>query len=213
MSRDFPRAYRSQVRDDQARHTRRAIVDAAARLFVANGFAGTTIDAVAEEAGVSRKTVFQSVGGKGQLLKLAVDWALVGDDEPVPMAQRPEVQRIRAQRDPQTAIRMWARITTRTAVRSAALRQVVDAAADVDPDAAALLAAGERESRQGAAMFVDHLASIGGLRRGLSRTEATDLCWVFMHVQPYHGLVTLRGWSPRRYERWLARDLIFNLCG
>ena len=80
------RPYRSTLREEQARATRRAVVDAARDLFVEFGWARTTIDAVAARAGVSRKTVFTSVGGKAALLKLALDWALVGDDEPVPMS-------------------------------------------------------------------------------------------------------------------------------
>ena len=76
--------YRSGLRTEQARATRRAVVEAAHHLLVERGYQGTTIDAVAERAGVSRKTVFTAVGGKAELLKLAFDWALVGDDEPVP---------------------------------------------------------------------------------------------------------------------------------
>ena len=80
---DPKRPYQSALRDEQARTTRRAIVEAGAALFVERGYAGTTVDAIAERAGVSRKTVFTSVGGKVGLLKLAIDWALAGDDEPV----------------------------------------------------------------------------------------------------------------------------------
>src|SRR3954453_199790 len=82
------RPYHSTLRADQARATRRAVVSAARDLFVELGWSGTTIDAVAAHAGVSRKTVFTSVGGKAALLKLALDWALVGDDEPVPLSAR-----------------------------------------------------------------------------------------------------------------------------
>jgi len=85
---DGQRPYRSPLRDEQARATRRAVVGAARDLFVALGWSRTTSEAVAARAGVSRKTVFSSVGGKAELLKLALDWALVGDDQPVPMAQR-----------------------------------------------------------------------------------------------------------------------------
>ena len=88
---DKTRTYSSTLRADQARQTRRRIVDAAAELFAEYGYAGTTIDAVATAAGVSRKTVFDSVGGKAQLMKLAYDFAIVGDDEPVPLADRPEI--------------------------------------------------------------------------------------------------------------------------
>ena len=75
-----PKRYASQVRDEQARRTRRAIVTAAHDLFLAQGYAATTIDAIAAAAHVSRRTVFNSVGGKAALLKLAWDWAVVGDD-------------------------------------------------------------------------------------------------------------------------------------
>src|ERR1700754_4854471 len=91
MSEAVKRDYRSGLRAAQAEQTRRSIVSAAARLFVEGGYADTTIDAVAASAGVSRKTVFTAVGGKVDLLKTALDWAVVGDDRPVPMADRPAV--------------------------------------------------------------------------------------------------------------------------
>ena len=90
------RPYRSSLREEQARTTRRAIVEAGTALFVERGFAGTTVDAIAERAGVSRKTVFTSVGGKVGLLKLAIDWALVGDDEPVALDDSARGSRARA---------------------------------------------------------------------------------------------------------------------
>ena len=74
------RSYSSPLRADQARQTRKRIVDAAAELFAERGYTGTTVDAVAAAAGVSRKTVFDSIGGKARLMKLAYDFAIVGDD-------------------------------------------------------------------------------------------------------------------------------------
>src|SRR5215510_13295482 len=100
MVRHVKRAYSSRLRAAQARQTRRSIVSAAARLFVEDGFGTTTIDAVADAAGVSRKTVFTAVGGKVALLKLALDWAVAGDDEPIPLADRPEIARLFRDRDP-----------------------------------------------------------------------------------------------------------------
>src|SRR5687768_12500402 len=101
------RPYQSKLRDEQARATRRAIVGAAGELFVELGWSRTTIDAVAERAGVSRKTVFTSVGGKAALLKLALDWALVGDDEPVPLADRPVIAEMERLRDPRALVARW----------------------------------------------------------------------------------------------------------
>ena len=73
---DSRRPYRSALRDEQSRATRRRVVDAGAELFVERGYVPTTIDAIAERAGVSRRTVFTSVGGKAAVLKLAFDWTL-----------------------------------------------------------------------------------------------------------------------------------------
>src|SRR5919107_608151 len=101
------RPYQSRLREEQARSTRRAIVTAAGDLFVELGWSRTTIDAVADRAGVSRKTVFTSVGGKAALLKLAFDWALAGDDEPVAIADRPDVRRMMAGDDPAALLSAW----------------------------------------------------------------------------------------------------------
>ena len=105
MSTPVKRRYSSRLRAAQARETRRVVVAAAARLYVADGFGRTTIEAIAQAAGVSRKTVFSSVGGKVELLKLALDWAVVGDDEPVPLAGRPELDRMKAATDPDAILR------------------------------------------------------------------------------------------------------------
>jgi AcrR family transcriptional regulator len=201
------RAYRSQVRDTQARATRRAIVTAATELFVERGYAATTIDAVAERAGVGRKTVFTSVGGKPELLKKAWDWSLAGDDEPVPMAQRPRVRQIQEQGDPVVGLRLWAGMVREAAARAAPIARVVAAAADVDGEVAALLAQIEQERLGGATMFVHWLRSVGGLRRGLSVQRAAESCWVFMDAAVYGRLVMQRGWSDDEYEHWVAQTV------
>lgn len=85
------RGYHSELRAAQARDTKRRIVAAAAELFVERGFGATTVDAIAAAAAVSRKTVFTAVGGKVELLALALDWAIGGDDAPLAVAERPEV--------------------------------------------------------------------------------------------------------------------------
>src|SRR5215210_1080881 len=117
MTENGKRSYSSAVRESQARQTRRQIVAAAGRLYADQGFAATTIDAIAAEAGVSRKTVFTSVGGKVALLKLAYDYALAGDDEPVPMIEREGLQTIIAQPDPYEQMRLFAEFVTGTGER------------------------------------------------------------------------------------------------
>jgi AcrR family transcriptional regulator len=199
--------YVSEVRDEQARRTRRAIVTAARDLFLAQGYAATTIDGIAEAAHVSRRTVFNSVGGKVALLKLALDWAIVGDDEPVAMADRPAVAAIQAERDPRQALALWVRTITDAAARIAPIGAVLYAAADGDPEAADLLAESARGRMWGARAFVAHLASLDGLATEVSEQQAADLCWALMDGHLYRLLVGERGWTPAEFERWLFTSL------
>jgi AcrR family transcriptional regulator len=204
---EVTRGYRSALRDEHARLTRRAIVEAAARLFVAQGYAPTTIDAISREAGVSRKTVFAAVGGKPQLLKYAWEWSLVGDAEPVPMLERPAVTKIQAQTDPARALHLWVAMVLDVAGRAAPIGQVLVVAADGDEEAAAMLAESEEQRLLGARAFIGHLASIGGVQAGMTADRAADLCWAYMDPMLYRRLVLQRGWSVTSYGRWLESSL------
>ena len=133
------RPYHSTLRDEQAQATRRRIVRAGGELYVERGYGPTTIDAIAARAGVSRKTVFTSVGGKAAVLKLAFDWALAGDDEPVAIADRPEVRRMMQLEDPAALLDAWVAMNAAIAGRLAALHHVLVVAADADPEAAAIV--------------------------------------------------------------------------
>jgi AcrR family transcriptional regulator len=208
---DPAKRYVSEVRDEQARRTRRAIVTAARDLFLAQGYAATTIDAVAEAAHVSRRTVFNSVGGKVALLKLALDWAVVGDDEPVAMADRPAVAAIQAERDPRQALRLWVRLITDVAARTAPIATVLYTAADRDPEAAQMLAESARGRMFGARAFVAHLASLDALAAGVSEQQAADLCWALNDPHLYQLLVGQRGWTTAEFERWLSAALAATL--
>jgi len=199
------RSYRSSLRDEQARTTRRTIVEAGAALFVERGYAGTTVDAIAERAGVSRKTVFTSVGGKVGLLKLAIDWALVGDDEPVSLDARPEVRELGQETDPQRAVVMWAHMVTGIAARLALLHPVLTAAADVDEQAASLNAISERNRLGGARGFVEQLHSLGALRGDLSVERAAAMASLLMDPLGYRRLVLGDGWTADEYADWVAR--------
>jgi len=200
-----PRTYRSPARAESARQTRRRIVDAARALFETRGYAGTTIDAVAEAAGVSRRTVFLSVGSKAELLKTAWDWGVVGDDEPVPMAERPHVLAMQEVTDPHLLVRLWVEQVLGVADRLAPLEVVLNRAVDADAEAAALRARIDAERRGGALMFVTHLAATGGLRDGLAVDEAADMCWILMNPLLQARLRTDRGWTREAVTGWLVR--------
>ena len=199
--------YVSQVRDEQARRTRRAIVTAAHDLFLAQGYAATTIDGIAEAAHVSRRTVFNSVGGKAALLKLAWDWAIVGDDEPIALADRPAIKAILAESNPRKALMLWVQTVTEVATRTSPLGEVLIAAADIEPAAAQLLAETSRNRMVGATAFIRYLASLDGLAVGITEQRAAELCWALTDGHLYRLLVAQRNWSAADFNRWLSDSL------
>jgi AcrR family transcriptional regulator len=201
------RPYVSPVREEQARRTRRAIVAAACELFLAQGYAATTVDAIAEAAHVSRRTVFNAVGSKATALKLALDWAIGGDDEPIAMADRPAVKAIQAERDPRKALTAWAAMVTEVTARVSPISEVLFAAADGDQEAAQLLAEEAASRMFGATGFVSHLASLDGLAPGVTQQQAAELCWALMDGHLYHLLVIQRGWAPAAFTQWLTDSL------
>lgn len=207
------RSYRSAVRDEAARRTRQRIVGAAAELFVERGYAGTTVDAVAERAAVSRRTVFSSVGSKVELLKTAWDWAVVGDDQPIPVVDRPEIARMKAERDPETLVRMWVAQVLAVGSRTAPLALVLARAVDVDPEAEALQQRIDLERRTGASYFVAGLDAIGGLRPDISVDEGVDMAWVLMNPLWVLRLREDRGWDDDRVGGWLVRLTSVSLLG
>src|ERR1700744_4277541 len=124
--------YHSRLREQQAAATRQLVLDAAAKLFVERGYAPTSIDALADEAGVGRSTAFNAAGGKPWLLKTAYDRALAGDDEPIPVRDCPEAQRIFEMIDQRQIIDAYARFLAGAAERVSAIYEVVRSAAGCD---------------------------------------------------------------------------------
>lgn len=208
MSQSVKRPYASTLRAEQARATRRAIVGAATRLFVERGYGPTTVDAIAEAAGVSRKTVFTSVGGKAEALKLALDWAIGGDDEPVALMDRAEIRSQRQEPDARVMLRQYAALQRRISARVAPLDRVVRSAAGADPMLRALADEADRQRRVGMGLLAEELAARRALPAGMSVDEAADLLWLLVDPHTYHRLVVERGWSPVRYEAWFGDTLI-----
>jgi AcrR family transcriptional regulator len=211
MSEHVKRSYSSALRAAQVRETRRAIVSAAARLFVEQGYGLTTVDAIAEQAGVSRKTVFVAVGGKLELLKLALDWAVVGDDQPIPLADRPELFETRRATSVDAMLRGWVDVVVPIAARVHGLSAALAAAAAFDDDARRLREANQAQRLAGARAFVTHLAAHNGLRPGLSVEHAVDIVWLHSEPAMYHRLVTERGWPESDYRDWLLRTIKHQL--
>ncbi|MDT7573658.1 MAG: hypothetical protein QOE05_3832 [Actinomycetota bacterium] len=200
--------YASTLRATQAAATRRAIVDAAAALFIEHGYGATSVDAIAEAAGVSRKTVFTSVGGKLETLKLALDWAIAGDDAPIPVLERPHVQAALREPDARRILRDFATNIVDVMGRTAALLRVLESAAGIDADLRGLSDDVRDQRQQGMSFLAAVLDQRGALRADLTVDEAADVLWLLNDSAPYHRLVVERGWSIERYESWLADTLV-----
>ncbi|MGW2571513.1 TetR/AcrR family transcriptional regulator [Streptomyces sp. NPDC001537] len=205
------RRYDSPLRDQQARQTKQAIVAAANRLFVANGYAATSFADIATDAAVARPTVFAAFGSKAALLREVVDQALAGDDEPVPVAERPWFQPVREGRTPQAILNAYAEVCRIIGGRAAEVFEVVRRAADEGPELADLWDTMQRNRRAGATMVVDLIEALEVGRHGLDRQRAVDVVWMFNDPSHYRSLVRACGWSEQEYTAWIADQVCHGL--
>ena len=205
------RSYDSSRRQEQARETRRRVIEAARVSFLEEGYAHTTIAALAESAGVSVETVYKAFGNKPRLAKAVFDVSIVGDDEPVPLMEREFVAQNKADPDPRSKLAAFADNTAGIAERTGALLLVLRTAASTDAGAADVWDQLQSERLTGMTFFARHLAEGGHLRDGVSVDEARDVLWAHTSVELWDLLVRQRGWSARRHGRWLAQQLIAAL--
>jgi TetR/AcrR family transcriptional regulator, regulator of autoinduction and epiphytic fitness len=207
------RRYESAHRQEQARQTRRAILDAAATLFVDPGYAATPLTAVAAEAGVAIQTVYKVFGSKQALLSALVDVTVAGDDEPVALPDRQFVADIRALSEARAKLDRYAHHLVDTHTRQAQVMLALAAAATADPEAAAIWRKNVDDRRTGMGMFAAELASTGQLRPEHTVDTAADVLWLAMDVRNYDWLVRQRGWPPERFHRWYVDTVAAALLG
>lgn len=207
------RRYESVRRQEQARQTRRAILAAAAKLFVEPGYAATPLTAVAAEAGVAIQTLYAIFGNKRQLLSELVDVTIAGDDEAVALSERSFVAEIAALGDPRDKLRRYARHLAQTNARQADVMIALAGAATADSDAAAIWRKNLDERRRGMALFAAELASTGGLRPDRDRESVADVLWLAMDVRNYDWLVRQRGWSAEQYQDWYVDTVSAAILG
>jgi AcrR family transcriptional regulator len=203
----------SGVRRDQARTrlARAAVVEAARSLFLERGYGATTIEAISELADVPPATVYRLFLSKHGILKSLLDVSIVGDDENVPMADRPQVRTLLQERDPTEQLAGFVAITAQLNAAIAPLYRVLVSAAGTDADAAALLDALTRQRQQGQRLIARSLARAGALRPGLRERDAADIIHALLSPELHRLLVIDRGWKTERYQPWLATTLIDQL--
>ena len=199
------RRYHSPQRQRQALATRQQIVHAAGTCFGRDGYFGTTIEAIAQEAGVAVPTVYAAFGSKRAILSALIDAAIFGPDPPrTPIQQRSWYPEIASAPDPATLLRRWAEILCEVNARVAPVQRVVHSAAASDPHIAQLWQRLKDQRLIGQSAIAQLLAERQVLRPGLSVGQAADIIFVLSDAYVYDAYVRDRGWSPTQAAQWLG---------
>jgi AcrR family transcriptional regulator len=198
------RTYRSPQREERAQRTRRRVLDAATAVFLDRGYTGATMRVIAAEAGVSVPTVELLFGVKARLLKAAIDVAIAGDDEPVPVLERDWAAQAARAGSVEEFLDIASGVIGAAQVRSAGLVLAVFEGARNDPELAELAGQMTAQRSATAGWLVDALTRVAPLRAGCTRTEAIDTLWILMDPALFDRLTRQRGWTTARYQQWLA---------
>lgn len=198
------RPYRSPRRQKQAEETRALVLDAAEKLFKERGYAGTSIAAVADHAGVSPESVYGHFGSKrvllGELFRRAVRGA-----HPAPVPEQEAPRTLAAATDQREQLRLFAADIAPRLERAAPLITVLAAAAQSNPELGRLLATLHADRLSNLRVLVDALAVNGPLR--LPAGDAVETVWALTSPELHQLLIRRRGWTRPRYEEWLATSL------
>lgn len=200
------RPYDSTRRREQARQSRSRITQTAERMFLADGYAATTVQAIAAAAGVSADTIYKSFGGKPGLIRAIRDQALRGEDS-VPAERRSdEIQQ--RETDPRTIINAWGRFVAELAPRASPILLLIRDAAATDPEVRALQDELDADRLTRMTDNARRLRDAGHLRSGISLAQAADILWAYSSAELYELLVLRRRWSPTRYGKFVAEAMI-----
>ena len=205
------RRYHSPRRKEQAEATRKAIMDAAERLFEKDGYVATSMAAIAKEAGVALKTVYLAFETKGGLLRALWHRNLRGGREDVPVGDQEWFIEVLEEPDPAKALRLNARNSRQVKTRIAPLGEVLLSAAPADPEVDALSKRIWSQFYDNQRDVVKSLKRRKALKKGLGIERATDILWTLNHPRTYILLVQDRGWTAEQYERWLGDITISEL--
>jgi AcrR family transcriptional regulator len=195
----------------RTRLARRAVVDAARDLFLERGYVATTIDAISDRSDVPAPTLYRLFSSKLGILHALLDTSIAGDDQPVPMQQRPAVAALSANEDPDELLAGFVAVAVAINARSNDIYRILSSASVSDPAAAELFADYQRQRAEGQGKVARSLARAGALRPGLRGRDAADIIHALMSPELYRLLVIDRGWLPDRYEQWLVSTLADQL--
>lgn len=193
-----------KARETRAHATRKRVVDAALKLFIDHGYAATTVEAIAERAGVSQATIYQAFGTKQAIVERALDVTLAGDHAPMAIIDRPWVAEVQRQPDPRRRLAIVIRETSKIVARAARVRAVLRDAAAIEAGLRSVIAEDYRRRHVTQSALVGLLASDRQLRAGLDLKRATDIFFGLVSDEMYQLMVVVRGWSQSAWRDWLV---------
>ncbi|HLZ57477.1 MAG TPA: helix-turn-helix domain-containing protein [Ktedonosporobacter sp.] len=200
--REEKRAYHSRMRQRQAEETRTRILVAARDLFESRGYVATTLEAIAEIAEVSPKTVAAVFGSKRALL------AEVINPDAFSVEVKQMIEALRTTPDPAGRLMMVAQITRQAYEPLVREMELLRMAGGLAPELAELAQQIDGRRRENQRRLVTYLHERGVLCHGLSFEEAVDIIWALTSYDLYRMLVVERRWEAVRYEQWLGQALI-----
>jgi AcrR family transcriptional regulator len=211
MADSVKRAYRSPARAAAAAATRARIRTAAERLFVQQGYAATTLRQVAAEAGVGERTLYDAFPTKAALFGHTLGVATVGDEEPVRVADRPEIAAALRQADPRAAVGQLVDYSAALLERAGDLIMVSVEAAGADPDMRAAADAGAAATHRVHLALAENLHAHRALRANLDPATAADILYALCSPHTHQLLRRHRSWSAEQYRAWLQATIIREL--
>jgi AcrR family transcriptional regulator len=207
MAEVVKRRYDNSRRLAQVGASRMRVIEAAKALFIEWGYPATTLEAVADGADVSLPTLYRLFGSKRALLKAVLDTSFGGDDEPVAFADRPAVRAARSETDPVKLVDAFGLILTELMERTSAILHVLATAAQVDPEAAELLAETRRQRHTGQSRIIAALVKLDALDPDLDPVLAADMVYAWLSPDVHRILTVERGWTSEDYQFWMVRCL------
>ncbi|WP_426513530.1 TetR/AcrR family transcriptional regulator [Dactylosporangium sp. McL0621] len=198
---------------EKSRQTRRRILQAAYELFVSQGYGATTLQGIAERAGVAVQTIYFAFGNKPSLLKELVDVTIAGDDEPIPTLQRDWFREALAADTAEAHLRAHVRGTCAVLARVAPIMDVLQAAGAQDPNLASLWQQDTDPRLEVQSAAARSLIAKPGARADLTVEHAADLLYGLLSPQLYLLFTRDRGWTADRWEQWVHNTLHLQLCG
>jgi AcrR family transcriptional regulator len=204
-----PRKYKSALRDEQAARTRARILDAAGELFLTRGYARTTMQDLADRAGVARDTVHAVFGGKPRVLTALIDQRLVPDGSVANITQTPAARAIRDERDPRRQVEMFAEWIAGISTDLRPVFEILRTASAVEPEMAGVFAEMDRFRMKNMQIYARWFAARGPLR--VSTKRAGEITWALTSPDVARMLCDQLGWSRTQHARWLADTLTRTL--